>query len=158
MDNTENEVKTPVQDEVTAPAQAEVKEEVKPVRHRGFTKENAKELGRKGGLKGRRTGIPAGKTARGHMLDVLYADKKCIHPAELNEALQKELGISLNPLREMERMLRTGGLSNRDRITILKTLTEYTHQKRPSIQKVDTTVKAEDFLKALADEINGETE
>lgn len=144
-----------IKDTVEAPV-VPVKPKRKGPANPYFTKENAKILGAKGGAAGKRTAVPNGSTADAELNKLLKADKDCLHPAELNDALQEDLGISLNPLREMERMIRAGGLSARDKATILKTMAEYTHMKRPSQQKIDTTVKAEDFLLSLADLIDKE--
>jgi hypothetical protein len=67
--------------------------------------------------------------------------------------IQARTGLELNPLWMMECLVRSGSLNPNQMVNALRTLTEYTHSKAPSMsQNISLTGKAEDFLLKLAEE------
>lgn len=72
---------------------------------------------------------------------------------ELPADVQERTGLTINPLYEMELMVRADTLGARERLQALKELAAYTHSKAPSV--VDSKVEVrtpEDWLSQLADE------
>ena len=63
---------------------------------------------------------------------------------------QARTGLELNPLWQMECLVRSGALSPDKQILALKTLAEYTHSKSPSLNQT-MVGKPEDFLMRLAE-------
>lgn len=69
----------------------------------------------------------------------------------LDEETQKRTGLELNPLWQMEVLVRSGVLSPKEQITALKELAAYTHSKAPSINfNNNSNLNPEDWLLELA--------
>lgn len=81
---------------------------------------------------------------------LMEADKHCEVPEGLPEDLQEQLGIEVNPLREMEKMVLSKETSNADKIKLLTKMVEYTHQKTATKQEIKQEVTShEGVLAAL---------
>lgn len=122
---------------------------------------------RKGGSKGSRQGVPDGTTRKQMQKDLAQADavlmqrlidEDNVAPTTeftvqkyLAEDKQKELGISINPLYEIQRMLLSGVLTPKDHASMLKELAKYTHQQAAVRQEV-TMNAAERLLDAINEE------
>ncbi|MBB6253023.1 hypothetical protein [Nitrospirillum iridis] len=72
---------------------------------------------------------------------------------QLPADIQERTGLTINPLYEMELMVRADALGARERLQALKELAAYTHSRAPSIVDSKVEVKrAEDWLDQLAAE------
>jgi hypothetical protein len=69
----------------------------------------------------------------------------------LSPEVQERTGLELNPLWQMECLIRGGLLSAKEQIAALKELAAYTHSKAPSINhNTNTNMNPEDWLLELA--------
>lgn len=67
--------------------------------------------------------------------------------------VQERTGLELNPLWQLELLVRSGTLSPKEQVAALKELAGYTHSKAPTLnQNTNINLKHEDFLLELAKE------
>jgi hypothetical protein len=69
----------------------------------------------------------------------------------LPQEVQDRTGLELNPLWQIEVLVRSGTLAPQNQLSALKSLAEYTHSKSPSLSQ-QMTGKPEDFLIQLAEQ------
>lgn len=114
----------------------------------------------KGGAYGSRRNIPHGEskfTMEMRALKAILARMKDMEEAGpetlilspyLDADKQRELGIVLNPLYELQKMLLTSELSNKDRLALLSKITDFTHQKSTTKTEVSVS-RPEAFLEQI---------
>ena len=67
--------------------------------------------------------------------------------------VQERTGLELNPLWQLELLVRSGTLTPKEQVAALKELAQYTHSKAPSLnQNTNINLRPEDFLLELAKE------
>lgn len=121
----------------------------------GSTEDKAR-AGRLGGLKVRnqKEASQAAQRARVRRRKEALeeAEKNCEVEKTLPEDLQKQLGITVNPLFQMEQMVISAETSNADKIKLLTKMVEYTHQKTATKQEIkQEVVTHEGVLQAIRD-------
>lgn len=71
----------------------------------------------------------------------------------LDEETSERTGLEINPLWQMEVLVRSGVLSPKEQVAALKELAAYTHSKAPNINKnMNVNGSPEEWLEALAQE------
>lgn len=114
----------------------------------------------KGGSYGSRRNIPHGEskfTMEMRALKAILARMKDMEDAGpetlilspyLDADKQRELGIVMNPLYELQKMLLTAELSNKDKLALLSKITDFTHQKSTTKTEVSVS-RPEAFLEQI---------
>jgi hypothetical protein len=114
----------------------------------------------KGGAYGSRRNIPHGEskfTMEMRALKAILARMKDMEEAGpetlilspyLDADKQRELGIVMNPLYELQKMLLTTELSNKDKLSLLSKITDFTHQKSTTKTEVSVS-RPEAFLEQI---------